>query len=189
VNLNNEARLVDEIGKLRKEVERLKRVERIDSSLYSLTTHDHNADYLGISAKAADSDKLDGLNSTDFGRPVFLTTPLTSTAWDGDAFSNTSKTLIDLSSVFGVPAGVKAVLVKVALRDSASASGLYYIQFSGVSSGTNYSIVVEAPPVNDRFGYGQGIVPCDANGDIYYNVIASGSGTMDIYLEIWGYFL
>jgi len=36
-------------------------------------------------------------------------TPLTSTAWDGgDAFSTTAKTLIDLSAVFGVPAGVKA---------------------------------------------------------------------------------
>ena len=149
--MNNEARLVDEIGKLKREVERLKRVEQ--------------------------------------GRPVFLTTPLTSTAWDGDAYSTTSKTKIDLSSVFSVPAGVKAVLVKVALRDSASASGLYYIQFSGVSSGTNYSLTLESPPINDRFGYGQGIVPCDANGDIYYNVVASGSGTMDIYLEIWGYWL
>ena len=28
--------------------------------------HDHDSDYLGISAKAADSDKLDGLDSTDF---------------------------------------------------------------------------------------------------------------------------
>ena len=149
--MNNEQRLIDEIGKLKREVERLKRVEQ--------------------------------------GRPVFLTTPLTSTAWDGDAYSTTSKTKIDLSSVFGVPAGVKAVLVKVALRDSASASGLYYIQFSGVSSGTNYSLTLESPPINDRFGYGQGIVPCDANGDIYYNVDASGSGTMDIYLEIWGYWL
>ena len=157
MNLNNEARLVDEIGKLRKEVERLKRVERIDSSL--------------------------------IGRPVFLTTPLTSTSWNGDSFSTTDKTLIDLSAVFGVPAAVKAVIVKVALRDSASASGLYYIQFSGVSSGTGYSLTVPAIPVNDRYGYGQGIVPCNANGDIYYNIVASGSGTMDIYLEIWGYWL
>ena len=157
-------------------------------ALTGLADNDH-PQYLLTTGKAADADKLDGLDSTDFGRPVFLTTPLTSTDWDGDAYSTTSKTKIDLSSVFSVPAGVKAVLVKVALRDSASASGLYYIQFSGVSSGTNYSIVVEAPPVNDRFGYGQGIVPCDANGDIYYNVIASGSGTMDIYLEIWGYWL
>lgn len=30
---------------------------------------------------------------------------------------------------------------------------------------------------------------CDANGDIYYQLTASGSGTMDIYLEIWGYWL
>lgn len=144
-------------------------------------------DYLEIvDTSAAESKKISRENLAGWH---FLTTPLTSTSWDGDSFSNTSKTLIDLSSVFGVPAGVKAVLVKVALRDSASASGLYYIQFSGVSSGTNYSIVVEAPPVNDRFGYGQGIVPCDANGDIYYNIIASGSGTMDIYLEIWAYWL
>ena len=157
-------------------------------ALSGLADNDH-PQYLLTTGKAADADKLDGLDSTDFGRPVFLTAPLTSTSWDGDARSTTNKTLIDLSTVFGAPAGIKAVLVKVALRDSASASGLYYIQFSGVSSGTNYSIVVEAPPVNDRFGYGQGIVPCDANGDIYYNIIASGSGTMDIYLEIWGYWL
>ena len=144
-------------------------------------------DYLEIvDTSAAESKKISRENLAGWH---FLTTPLTSTSWDGDAFSNTSKTLIDLSSVFGVPAGVKAVLVKVALRDSASASGLYYIQLSGVSSGTNYSLTLESPPINDRFGYGQGIVPCDANGDIYYNVIASGSGTMDIYLEIWGYFL
>jgi hypothetical protein len=157
VNLNNEQRLIDEIGKLKREVERLKRVEQVDSSL--------------------------------IGRPVFLTTPLTSTSWNGDSFSTTDKTLIDLSAVFGVPAAVKAVIVKVALRDSASASGLYYIQFSGVSSGTGYSLTVPAIPVNDRYGYGQGIVPCNANGDIYYNIVASGSGTMDIYLEIWGYWL
>ena len=35
--MNNEQRIIDEIGKLRKEVERLKRVERIDSSLAAYT--------------------------------------------------------------------------------------------------------------------------------------------------------
>ena len=145
-------------------------------------------DYLEIvDTSTSTSKKISQANLIN--APVFLTTPLTSTAWDGDSFSTTSKTLIDLSAVFGVPAGVKAVLVKVALRDSASASGLYYIQFSGVSSGTGYSLTVPAIPVNDRYGYGQGIVPCNANGDIYYNIVASGSGTMDIYLEIWGYWL
>ena len=80
------------------------------------STHNHDTAYLGITAKAADSDKLDGYDSTDFGRPVFLTTPLTSTAWDEDSYSTTAKTLIDLSEVFGVPAGVKAVMVKISLN-------------------------------------------------------------------------
>ena len=26
-------------------------------------------------------------------------------------------------------------------------------------------------------------------GDIYYQIAASGTGTMDVYLEIWGYWL
>ena len=145
--------------------------------------------YLVDISQITDVDKAHKIARSTLLGETWLTTPLTSTDWDGDAFSTTAKTKIDLSSVFSVPAGVKAVLVKVALRDSASASGSYHIQFSGVSSGTNYSLTVEAPPINDRFGYGQGIVPCDANGDIYYNIVASGSGTMDIYLEIWGYWL
>ena len=151
--------------------------------------HNHDEVYLLTTAKAADSDKLDGLDSTAFGRPVFLTTPLTSTSWDGDSFSTTGKTLIDLSTVFGVPAGVKAVLVKIAIRDSASASSACLFQLSGTSTGSNYSLTTLASPVNDRYGYSQGIVPCDANGDIYYQITASGTGTMDIYLEIWGYWL
>jgi len=191
VNLNNEQRIIDEIGKLRKEVERLKRVERIDSSLYSLTTHDHNADYLGISAKAADSDKLDGLNSTDFGRPVFLTTPLTSTAWDGDAYSTTSKTKIDLSSVFNVPAGVKAVLVQLLAKDSGSAASTTI--FFGVSpndvDASNPVMAVGRGLPNDTLVYTLGVVPCDTNGDIYYQIVASGTGTMDCWIRIWGYWL
>lgn len=189
MNLNNEQRLIDEIGKLRKEVERLKRVERIDSSLYSLTTHDHNADYLGISAKAADSDKLDGIDSSAFGRPVFLTTPLTSTAWDGDAYSTTSKTKIDLSSVFSVPAGVKAVLVTTAIRDSGSAAGDCTFTLSPNDGSLNGPKIGCSGLANDAFTYSTFIVPCDSNGDIYYQIVASGSGTMDVYLQIWGYWL
>ena len=120
---------------------------------------------------------------------VPLTTPLTSTSWDGDAYSTTSKTKIDLSSVFSVPAGVKAVLVKVSLRDSGSAATSCVFQLSGVSSGTNYSLTAQASPIADRFAYYSGIVPCDANGDVYYQIDASGSATMDVYLEIWGYWL
>ena len=120
---------------------------------------------------------------------VPLTTPLNSTAWDGDARSTTAKTKIDLSAVFGVPAGVKAVLVKVSLRDSGSAATSCLFQLSGISSGTKYSLTAQASPINGRYAYFNGIVPCDANGDIYYQIAASGTGTMEVFLEIWGYWL
>ena len=149
-----------------------------------------DAAYLGISAKAADSDKLDGYDSAVFGRPVFLTTPKTSTSWDGDARSTTAKTLIDLSVVFGVPAGVKAILVRLTARDSGSSSG--YCQFALSPNNTADSVAVQAylqGVANDIYITENGIVPCDANGDVYYQIAASGTGTLDAFIEIWGWWL
>ena len=119
---------------------------------------------------------------------VPLTTPLTSTSWDGDSYSTTAKTLIDLSEVFGVPAGIKAVLAWVAVRDSGSQTTDCYFRLSPVSTGAA-GIGVNCDYVNDRYGRHSLIVPCDANGDIYYQIEASGSGTMDVFLQIWGYWL
>ena len=152
--------------------------------------HDHDTAYLGISAKAADSDKLDGLDSTAFGRPVFLTTPKTSTSWDGDAYSTTAKTKIDLSAVFGVPANVKAVLVRLTARDSGSSAG--YCQFGLSPNSTAGSVAVQAylqGVANDVYVTANGIVPCDSGGDIYYQITASDTGTLDAFIEIWGYWL
>ena len=161
--MNNEARLVDEIGKLKREVERLKRVEQVDSSL--------------------------------IGRPVFLTTPLTSTAWDGDAYSsNGGKTLIDLSEVFGVPAGVKAVLLECAVNDSGSLTystyGGAWILFTGQNdeAWNGQGINLEKEP-NDAHRNAHMIVRCNEDGDIYYRINASGTGTMDVILKVWGYWL
>jgi len=42
---------------------------------------------------------------------------------------------------------------------------------------------------NDEYAREGNIVPCDANGDIYYQINASGSGTMDVWIEIWGYWV
>ena len=121
---------------------------------------------------------------------TFLTTPLTSTSWDGDAFSTTAKTLIDLSAVFGVPAGVKAVLVRLATRDSGSSSGFCQLGLS--PNNTANSVAVQAylqGVADDVYVSANGIVPCDANGDIYYQISASGTGTLDAIIEIWGYWL
>lgn len=114
--------------------------------------------------------------------------PLTSTAWDGDAFSTTAKTLIDLSAVFGVPAGVKAVMVFVALRDSGSAgTDCYFIL--GPTNSPLVGLAVDAKSPDDRYSRDELTVPCNADGDIYYQIGASGTDTMDVILQIWGYYL
>ncbi len=42
------------------------KLDGLDSTNFSLATHNHDTAYLGITAKAADSDKLDGIDSTGF---------------------------------------------------------------------------------------------------------------------------
>jgi hypothetical protein len=123
-------------------------------------------------------------------RQVFLTTPLTSTAWDGDSFSTTAKTKIDLSDVFGAPAGIKAVLVHVATRDSASAesSSTKIVLAPNDTADLGFAFRSAGMP-NDVNAAGSSIVPCDANGDIYYQITASGTNTTDVWITIWGYWL
>ena len=124
------------------------------------------------------------------GQWTYLTAPLTSTSWDGDAYSTTAKTKIDLSAVFAVPAGVKAVLVRLACRDSASASSVNVrLAISGASDANEALIARPAGLPNDYFAEAFGAVGCDANGDIYYLTNASGSLTLDCYIQIWGYYM
>lgn len=150
---------------------------------------------VGWMPSTIDADKLDGIDSTGFGRPVFLTAPITSTAWDGDARSTTAKTLIDLSAVFttptAVPAGVKAVLVQVQCRDSASSgTATNHFSISPSSSADVNAIITRCGGMpNDYWVSETGVCPCNANGDIYYQCVASGTSTLDVYLQIWGYWL
>lgn len=165
------------------------KLDGLDSTAFAAAGHDHDTDYLGITAKAADSDKLDGLDSTAFGRPVFLTAPFGSTSWDGDARSTTSKTLIDLSAVFGVPAGVKAVLARIAARDSGSSFDAYFgISPNDVPADLTVNIRLQGH-ADDQILEMTSVCPCNADGDVYYQTKASGSGTLDCWLWIWGYWL
>jgi hypothetical protein len=131
--------------------------------------------------------KMDTLSSY-FSTFVPLTTPLTSTAWDGDSFSTTAKTKIDLSAVFGVPAGVKAVEVYAGIEDDASQTGDYWLCLSP-NNVANNGLFLNCSYVNNRPNRAAFKVPCDANGDIYYQINASGINTIHIYLRIWGYYL
>lgn len=131
-------------------------------------------------------ERLQGMLSGASLQPTYLTAPLTSTSWDGDAHSTTAKTLIDLSAVFGVPAGVRWVLVYISLRDSGAAGNDCWLSLSPNDT-ANQGMLVSCLPVNDRSNRTSAIVPCNADGDIYYQITASGSGTMDVHLQIWGY--
>jgi len=184
--------VIQRIKQLEREVERLQKWERPviitdHGALTGLGDNDH-PQYLLTTGKAADSDKLDGYDSTDFGRPVFLAKPKTSTSWDGDARSTTSATKIDTSDVFGIPDGVKALIVRVLARDSASFPNTStYFQIGPASSANNQ---IRLYPVGgDIMATVTGICNCDANGDIYYSLASSGTETMDCWIEIWGYWL
>ena len=132
------------------------------------------------------------ITAANFG-PQFhpLTAPLTSTAWDGDAFSTAAKTLIDLSAVFSATAGIKAALVRMIARDSGSAAGtgLFFSLSPNDTAGSTPMMVRLDGLTNDYYAERTGVCPCDANGDIYYQIAASGAGTMDCHIQIWGYWI
>lgn len=131
-------------------------------------------------------------NSTEYTGYVFvpLSTPLTSTSFDGDSFSTTAATLIDLSSVFGVPAGVKAILARVVIRDSGSAAGTDLYIGLGSSNSVPHSTYIRCSGMpNDVYVEKTEMIMCNSDGDIYYNINASGTNTMDVIIRIWGYWI
>lgn len=118
-----------------------------------------------------------------------LAAPLTSSSWDGDAYSTTAKTKIDLSSVFGMPEGARAVLVNLAIRDSGSASSECWVALAPNATANEGLWLGCSGLANDKYARGALTVPCDENGDLYYQVQASGAATMDIWMQIWGYWV
>jgi|SRR5690606_15809060 len=112
---------------------------------------------------------------------VPLTTPLTSIYWGGDTKGMGDRATVDLSAVFGVPAGVKAVLMSIQTIGNAAND---YIRF-GPNSGNNLALTCRTT-VDSQVAHASGIVPCDANGDVYCYT----SGTVEsVYVWIWGYWL
>jgi len=131
--------------------------------------------------------RVDGLVRPEVMRPpVWLDSPLTSASWDGDSYSTTAKTLIDLSAVFGAPAGIKAALFFVGIRDSGS-NGTDCWLILGPTNVAGSGLTADCHTVNDRWKRNCLEVPCNADGDVYYQINASGAGTMDVYLQIWAY--
>jgi hypothetical protein len=129
------------------------------------------------------------------GASVFvpLNPPLTSTDWDGDAFSTTgAPTQLDLSSEFGCPAGITAVLIECEVFDSDQLANDCYLLLApdgaAIVAPTVMTIWADQWAANWHH-FEQVIVPCDKSGDIYYAIVASGAGTFNVKLEIWGYWI
>lgn len=130
--------------------------------------------------------RVEQLETHEAGSWVWLDAALTSTSWDGDARSTTAKTLIDLSAVFGVPDFAKAILARISVQDSGgSGADCWFLLSPNGTSGSG--VAVRCAPANDRLTDGAAIVPCDASGDVYFQCAASGAGTLDVFLQVWGY--
>lgn len=108
-----------------------------------------------------------------------------STAWDGDAKGNTGGTLIDLSAVFGVPAGVKAVNMRILgkANNAGPTDGHWF--FCGPSA--TYDAHSGVYLWGNVYMSETGIVSCDGNGDINYTV--SSTATCYCIIRILGYFI
>lgn len=141
-----------------------------------------------VARKVNDLERLQEREAVvEIPRWVYLQSPLTSTLWDGDARSTTGKTIIDLSEDFGVPGGIKAILARIVIRDSGSAATNCYFILSPTSTNNEGFYATIYGYANDLLGHTQFPVPCNIDGDVYYQLTASGSDTMDVWIEIWGY--
>lgn len=123
---------------------------------------------------------------------VPLSTPIAHNSFNGDSYSDvTSNTKIENTSwATTIPSDAKALLIYGWCRDSGSAAtaGLYVALFSS-SGASNASFAISpSGKANDDYAFGMGVVPC-TDGDIWYQVEASGTSTMDIWLLVWGYFI
>ncbi len=122
----------------------------------------------------------------------YLRVPYTSASWNNTAYSTTGKTSIDLSAVFSdgagnfVPDFVEAVFVRVAVQDSGAAGTDCFLILSPNNTAGS-GIPFACFTANDRFNRTSGLVPCDANGNIYYQTTASGVLTLDVGIQIWGW--
>ena len=125
--------------------------------------------------------EVERLQRWESGKFIALTTPLTSTNWDGDTKTTANRAIVDLSAVFGVPAGIKAVMMSIQTQADAAND---YIRF-GPNSTYNYVLTCRTQVAN-QIAHAIGIVPCDANGDIY----CYPSGDIEnVQVWIWGYWL
>lgn len=122
--------------------------------------------------------RISGGGTYEVGLMRYLTTPLTSSSWNGDVKTSANNGTLDLSSVFSAPAGIKAILVQV--NTAVSTVGDVFNMGPSV---TYYSCLNLPVHAGETGADALAVVPCDANGDVYVKF----TGTMEIDIRIYGY--
>ena len=137
--------------------------------------------------------RLDRLAWPELGpQVVYLATPYTNANFNGDSFSdvaaNTKIENTDWSTT--IPTTAKALLLRCAVRDSGSAgeTTCQLQLYSAAAAATASAVVPVAGVANDAFHEAQVIVPC-TDGDIWYQIAASGANTFDVWLWLIGYWV
>jgi len=123
-------------------------------------------------------------NSADNYGYIFVPFRATSTSWDGDLKYDANNGVIDLSAVFGLPAGIKAI--EATLQVACATVGKTVTL--GASSAYRYQLVQETQVANAYIS-NTGKVTCDANGDVYFWTDAVTAAKAAVYLVIYGYYI
>ena len=124
-------------------------------------------------------------NGMVYGSSTFipLTTPLTSTSYDGGDTVGVGTVTIDTSSVFSAPVGIKAVSI-FARAKWASATMSSYLLVRPVGA-SRYCDIIYARDTNHQTI--STIIPCDSNGD--FDVVVANANALEVVLEIHGYWI
>jgi hypothetical protein len=111
-----------------------------------------------------------------------------STAPGGEAVNITSAGSGTHTVYQFMPANVKAVLIQIIARDSATwgTDGLY---FSVGPSATYWYAVSCRPKGGDVQDEVLAPVPTTSGGNLYFTINASGTSTLDAWVRIWGYWV
>lgn len=111
----------------------------------------------------------------------------TNAAWESTTHSTTAKTLINLATTFSLPSQIKSVVLYILWNDSGSAGTDCFIIFANNAVANNGMGVGPYGLPNSKFAFGQLIIPCTADGNIYYQIKASGVNTLTTIVRPIGY--
>jgi hypothetical protein len=115
--------------------------------------------------------------------------PITDASYDTGVFSSVSDQQIDMSSVFtGNLTYAQGYHFMIAIRDSGGASTNCWIGFK-TSSGGSYVAWKSCHLANDEWARDVIFIPAGANGDIWFDINASGTNTFDLILRVVGYYI